>query len=164
MNRGPSIEDCRESLFISATRCTVTVLSTDSNVSRNFTKLTIYSWNKAVHRAMAPKMTTLKMIGFSLVICFIICTDIFISSASSYNRYNKQKSRGSSYDSEKKLIDALRGAKRTNGWNIELCGRYDDWCTPNSDNAVLVCCTSYRCKCSLWNSACRCRSSLFGKK
>ena len=46
-------------------------------------------------------------------------------------------------------------------WQQALCGRWNDWCaaTYSDDNPALNCCSRFVCKCNLWNSNCRCRSS-----
>lgn len=46
----------------------------------------------------------------------------------------------------------------------DLCGRWDDWCSQSSANPVLQCCPGYACKCSVWNSNCKCRTKIFTGK
>lgn len=48
--------------------------------------------------------------------------------------------------------------------SADLCGRWDDWCSQSSANPVLQCCPGYACKCSVWNSNCKCRTKMFTGK
>lgn len=66
----------------------------------------------------------------------------------------------SSYGDERKLLNLLKDVKRTD-WYKALCGKWDDWCMPDSNKPGLSCCESYTCKCNLWNTNCRCKSKLF---
>jgi len=72
--------------------------------------------------------------------------------------------RGSDDSAEqKRLLEFLSDVKRTN-WIEALCGKWDDWCLPDSKKPGLTCCDNYTCKCNLWNTNCRCKSKLFRGK
>lgn len=46
-------------------------------------------------------------------------------------------------------------------WFQALCGKWDDWCLPDTKKPGLSCCSGYTCKCNLWNTNCRCKAKLF---
>merc|ERR1712227_235042 len=70
---------------------------------------------------------------------------------------------------ERKLLNLLKDVKSRRkqntltktDWYKALCGKWDDWCVPDSNKPGLSCCESYTCKCNLWNTNCRCKSKLF---
>ena len=51
-----------------------------------------------------------------------------------------------------------------NQWLQLVCGKWNDWCVPGSQRPALTCCKDLTCKCTLWNTNCKCRSSLFTGK
>ncbi|KAI0236853.1 hypothetical protein LSAT2_012622 [Lamellibrachia satsuma] len=92
-------------------------------------------------------------VGYSLVLlCYFTLTMAYLGHA--------QEESGLS---EEQMIRYLREIKRSQ-WLELVCGKWDDWCVPGSQRPALTCCKELTCKCTLWNTNCKCRSSLFTGK
>jgi len=77
------------------------------------------------------------------------------------SRHKVKRSPNATY--RQRLLALLNSGKRAN-WQEMLCGQWDEWCSPSSDNPSLLCCDQYVCKCNLWNTNCRCGSRLFNRR
>merc|ERR1711988_1795054 len=85
------------------------------------------------------------------------CSLLLYQAVQAWGLGGLKKEDDDNFGEERKLINLLKDVKRTD-WFQALCGKWDDWCLPDTQKPGLSCCEGYTCKCNLWDTNCRCEA------